>query len=84
MLIEINVLNSVLLNFLSNSKNELIWMKKGESTSKAKNLVSIVNSIVNEQVKIYQLWEVKYLLKFNVYSVKASAITYLLHNGLAS
>jgi len=59
-------------------------MNKEESTSKANYLVSIVNSIVNEQVKIYQFWEMKYLLKFNVYSVKASAITYLLYNGLAS
>jgi len=34
-------------------------------------------------VKIQRREELK-LLKLSVYSVKASAITYLLHNGLAS
>jgi len=57
----------------------------GESTSKAKeNLVSIVNSNVNEGWKSINLFDDEILLKLNVGTVKAFAITYLLHNGLVS
>lgn len=69
---------------MSRSQNVIMWLNIGESTSKAITLSFDSEQYCEWRGENLSAWEVKNLLKLNVYTVNASAITYLLHNGLAS